>query len=108
MKIKLLAGTAVAAASLMSMSSAHAGIVSLNFEGVNAAYPSGYAYRRWEAGAVLPPLFLVPDYYYADWATLGLEPPPPGAQWVRYGPDLLLVDVASGQVLDAAYGVFYD
>jgi Nickel/cobalt transporter regulator len=72
------------------------------------AYPSGYAYRRWEAGAVLPPLFLVPDYYYADWATLGLEPPPPGAQWVRYGPDLLLVDTTSGQVLDVAYGVFYD
>jgi Ni/Co efflux regulator RcnB len=72
------------------------------------AYPPGYAYRRWEAGAVLPPLFLVPAYYYTDWATLGLEPPPPGAQWVRYGPDLLLVDVSSGQVLDVAYGVFYD
>ena len=72
------------------------------------AYPPGYAYRRWEAGGVLPPLFLVPAYYYTDWATLGLEPPPPGAQWVRYGPDLLLVDVSSGQVLDVAYGVFYD
>ena len=72
------------------------------------AYPPGYAYRRWEAGGVLPPLFLVPAYYYADWATLGLDPPPPGAQWVRYGPDLLLVDVSTGQVLDVAYGVFYD
>ncbi len=71
-------------------------------------YPNGWAYREWAVGAILPPLFLVPDYYYPDWAALGLEPPPPGAQWVRYGPDLLLVDVNTGQVLDVAYGVFYE
>jgi hypothetical protein len=71
-------------------------------------YPPGWAYRQWAIGALLPPLFLTPDYYYPEWAQLGLEPPPPGAQWVRYGPDLLLVDINSGQVLDVAYGVFYD
>ena len=71
-------------------------------------YPPGFAYRRWEIGAALPPLFLVRDYWYADWAGLGLEPPPPGYQWVRYGPDLLLVNVITGQVADVAYGVFYD
>lgn len=71
-------------------------------------YPPGFTYRRWAAGAMLPPLFLVPAYYYADWATLGLEPPPPNAQWVRYGPDLLLVDVNTGEVLDVAYGAFDD
>lgn len=71
-------------------------------------YPNGWAYREWAVGAILPPLFLVPDYYYPEWAALGLEPPPPGAQWVRYGPDLLLVDVNTGQVLDVAYGVFYE
>lgn len=70
-------------------------------------YPPGFGYRRWEPGLILPPLFLTPDYYYGDWAALGLEPPPPGAQWVRYGPDLLLVDVSTGQVIDVAYGVFY-
>jgi Nickel/cobalt transporter regulator len=69
-------------------------------------YPPGWAYREWAVGAMLPPLFLAPDYYYPEWAALGLEPPPPGCQWVRYGPDLLLVDVATGQVLDVAYGVF--
>jgi hypothetical protein len=71
-------------------------------------YPNGWAYRQWAVGAVLPPLFLTPDYYYPEWAQLGLEPPPPGAQWVRYGPDLLLVDTTTGQVIDTAYGVFYD
>jgi hypothetical protein len=71
-------------------------------------YPHGWEYRQWGVGAVLPPLFLTPDYFYPEWAQLGLEPPPPGAQWVRYGPDLLLVDTTTGQVIDTAYGVFYD
>ncbi len=71
-------------------------------------YPNGWAYREWAVGAILPPLFLAPDYYYPEWAQLGLEPPPPGDQWVRYGPDLLLVDMTTGQVIDVAYGVFYE
>ncbi len=70
-------------------------------------YPPGWGYRRWVVGAILPPLFLVPAYYYADYAALGLPPPEPGFQWVQYGPDLLLVNVATGQVVDVAYGVFY-
>ena len=71
-------------------------------------YPPGFGYRRWEVGAALPPLFLARDYWYADWAALGMDPPPPGYQWVRYGPDLLLVKVITGQVADVAYDVFYD
>ena len=71
-------------------------------------YPSGFAYRRWEVGAALPPVFLARDYWYADWASLGMAPPPPGYQWVRYGPDLLLVNVITGEVADVAYDVFYD
>jgi Ni/Co efflux regulator RcnB len=71
-------------------------------------YPPGYGYRRWEVGAALPPAFLVQDYWYPDWDALGLDPPPPGYQWVRYGPDLLLVDVITGQVAEVAYDVFYE
>ncbi len=71
-------------------------------------YPPGFAYRRWEVGAALPPAFLVRDYWYADWAALGLDPPPPGYQWVRYGPDLLLVNVVTGQVAEVTYDVFYE
>ncbi len=70
-------------------------------------YPRGYAYRRWEIGVFLPPVFLTPGYYYTDWAPLGLAPPPPGYAWLRYGPDLLLVNVYNGQVIDAVYGVFW-
>ncbi len=70
-------------------------------------YPPGYRYQRWAGGMVLPPLFLVPAYFYADWAALGLVAPEAGFQWVRYGPDLLLVNATTGQVVDVAYGVFY-
>jgi Ni/Co efflux regulator RcnB len=69
-------------------------------------YPNGWAYRRWAAGMVLPPLFLTSAYFYADWATLGVPEPQPGFQWVRYGPDLILVNVATGQVVDTVYGAF--
>jgi hypothetical protein len=31
-------------------------------------YPPGWAYRRWVIGAVLPPLFLAPAYYYGGLA----------------------------------------
>jgi hypothetical protein len=70
-------------------------------------YPHGWGYRRWAIGGVLPPLFLAPAYFYADWAAFGLAPPQPGFQWVRYGPDLLLVNVTTGQIVDVVYGVFY-
>lgn len=70
-------------------------------------YPHGWGYRRWAVGAVLPALFLAPAYYYSGWADVGLTPPPPGFQWVQYGPDLLLVNVNTGEVVDTAYGVFY-
>jgi hypothetical protein len=80
------------------------------FDRVHASpfiYPGGWGYQRWGAGMILPGLFLAPAYYYSDWAGLGLPPPDPGFQWVRYGPDLLLVNVETGQVVDAVYGAFY-
>jgi hypothetical protein len=70
-------------------------------------YPPGWGYRRWGIGMVLPPLFLAPAYFYADWAAMGLAPPQPGFQWVRYGPDLVLVNVTTGQIVDVVYGAFY-
>ncbi len=70
-------------------------------------YPHGYHYRRWHIGLLLPHIFLSNRYYFNDWATLGFGPPPPGYVWVRYGPDLLLVDRYTGRIRDVVYGVFY-
>jgi Ni/Co efflux regulator RcnB len=75
--------------------------------GPSFRYPPGYAYRRWAIGAFLPGLFLATSYYYDDWRGLGIEPPPPGRRWVRYGPDLLLVNLRNRRVEDVIYGVFY-
>jgi len=71
------------------------------------AYPRGYGYRYWYTGDILPALFLATQYFYDDVAPLGLEVPPPGYRWVRYGPDLLLVNLRTGAVEQVAYGVFY-
>lgn len=70
-------------------------------------YPQGYGYRRWALGAFLPLLFLSSDYYFNDYNAYGLYPPPYGYRWVRYGPDLLLVQMGSGYIADVIYGAFY-
>jgi Ni/Co efflux regulator RcnB len=70
-------------------------------------YPRGWAYRRWTIGARLPPVLFAPAYFYPGWAALGLGAAPPGYAWVRYGPDLLEVNLTSGEVEDVVYGVFY-
>jgi Ni/Co efflux regulator RcnB len=70
-------------------------------------YPQGFRYQRWEAGATLPRAFLAAPYYYDGYATLGLAPPPRGFQWVRYGTDLLLVNLATGRITDVVDGTFY-
>ena len=79
------------------------------FARVHAApfvYPSGYAYQRLAVGAILPPLLLAPEYFYSDWEALGLDAPPPYYQWVRYGPDLLLVNLTTSEVVETIYDAF--
>jgi len=73
------------------------------------AYPPGFGYRLWAVGAILPPLFWAANspYYYAGWGDLGLPPPDPGFQYVQYGPDLVLVNVGTGEVVQVFPGAFY-
>jgi len=69
-------------------------------------YPHGYAYHRHGIGYVMPRVFLTTAYFYTAYAALNLAAPDPGYSWVRYGPDLLLVDTRTGSVRDVRYGVF--
>lgn len=71
------------------------------------SYPSGWSYRVWYGGQILPALFLTSAYYYTDVGPLGLEIPPPGYQWIRFGPDLMLVNISTGAIEQVDYGVFY-
>ena len=69
--------------------------------------PPGYYYRRWGYGDRLPygwfaAQWFINDYYYYDLAV-----PPYGYEWVRVGPDALLVDTDDGTVVESVYGIFY-
>ncbi len=77
------------------------------YHGPEYRYPPGFAYRRWSIGERLPLLFLAPAYFFSDYAALGLDPPPYGYEWVRYGPDLLLVQLGTGQVVEVVPGAIY-
>jgi len=69
--------------------------------------PSGWYEHRWSFGAFLPTAFWVRDYWLIDFADYDLPPPPYGAVWVRVGPDALLVDQDTGEIITVAYDVFY-
>ncbi len=70
-------------------------------------YPPGYAYRSWGIGQSLPRAFFSSAYYFTDHSALGLDSPPYGYQWVRYGPDVMLVNIRTGEILDVINNVFY-
>lgn len=77
------------------------------YYGVRAApfiYPHGWAYRRWAVGATLAAIFLTSAYYFSGYSAMGLPAPPYGQQWIRYGPDLLLVDIHTGRVIQVIPG----
>jgi hypothetical protein len=70
-------------------------------------YLSGYSYHPFYVGQVFPAALLISDYLLADYYLYNLSPPPgPGLEWVRWGPDALLVNTYTGQVVDTAPGVF--
>jgi Ni/Co efflux regulator RcnB len=72
------------------------------------APPRGYYYRRWGVGSIFPSLFWASSSYFINsWWSYGLMSPPWGYEWVRYGPDAVLIDVRTGQILQVRYNVFW-
>ena len=69
-------------------------------------YPSGYRSQRWSIGYSLPLAFLISSYY-VDYRPYGLAPPPYGCRWLRVDGDLLLVELASGAIVDILYDFYY-
>lgn len=84
----------------------HRGVWTVRVHGPAFRYPHGWYARRWTVGAILPALFLTSDYYYDGYGAVGLQAPPPGYRWVRYGDDLLLVNLRTGAVEDVVEDVF--
>jgi Ni/Co efflux regulator RcnB len=69
--------------------------------------PPGYYNHRWVYGEMFPRAFWVQDYWINDFWNYGLDEPPPGLVWVRYGDDALLIDEDSGEVVEVEYDAFY-
>lgn len=66
-----------------------------------------YGYQRFGIGLFLDSLFFDQRYWIGDPYYYRLPPAPPGTQWIRYYNDVLLVDVYSGEVIDAIYDFFW-
>lgn len=76
------------------------------FRGPAYVGPRGFAYRP-----VTPGYRFAPDYYHrrywiADPMAYRLPPPGMNQRWVRYGRDVVRVDLRSGRVLQV-YGSFF-
>ena len=69
-------------------------------------FPSGHHYRYYRRGEFFPHALIRNDYFISDYLALGLSGPAYGQHWVRFGPDALLIDDRSGEVIDTVYGVY--
>lgn len=69
--------------------------------------PRDYHYRRWGYGQRLPRDYYARNYWLMDFVMFGLLSPPDGYVWVRYGPDALLIDEETGEIIQVEYNVFY-
>ncbi len=68
--------------------------------------PSGYVYSRYAVGMRAPAMFRGGHATLEHYSTYGLETPPDGLTWIRVGNDALLIDGATGEVVQADYGLF--
>jgi hypothetical protein len=67
----------------------------------------GYSYRRYGYGQRLPQHFFLRNFWLTNFFAYGLFAPPEGYVWVRYGPDALLIDEYTGEIVQVRYNMFY-
>jgi len=69
--------------------------------------PPGWYYQSWLYGQYLPSGWFGPQWWIEDWWDYDLPAPPYGYEWVRNGPDALLVDVDTGRIVEVVPSIFY-
>jgi Ni/Co efflux regulator RcnB len=69
--------------------------------------PYGFSTRIWLRGDFLPFGYFNDGYVVRDYWSFNLFDPPFGCRWVRVRDDALLVDIATGEVVDAVYDLFW-
>ncbi len=67
----------------------------------------GNSYRRYGYGQRLPRHYFIRNFWVANFLAYDLFSPPPGYVWVRYGPDALLIDQDTGEIVQVRYNMFY-
>jgi Ni/Co efflux regulator RcnB len=68
--------------------------------------PFGWGYQSFNVGYRMYPAYYG-NQYWIDPGMYNLPYPPPGAAWVRYFNDAVLVDIYTGTVLDVIPGFFW-
>jgi Ni/Co efflux regulator RcnB len=66
-----------------------------------------WRYRPVSVGYRLSPAYYGSRYYITDYGYYGLRSPRPWERWIRYGDDLLLVNIRSGRVLRVIHYNFW-
>jgi len=61
--------------------------------------PRGYSYRPVAVGHRFEPAYYGSRYQVNDYRRYNLPAPTRGARWVRYGNDMVMVNVNNGRVL---------
>ena len=69
--------------------------------------PFGWGYQPFGIGYRLWPNYYSSNYWINDPYEYRLPYAPPGTRWIRYYNDALLVDVYTGEVVDAIRGFFW-
>jgi Ni/Co efflux regulator RcnB len=72
----------------------------------HASYAAPYRnwrYRPVSVGYRLDRVYYSPRYYISDYGDYGVRTPRPWERWVRYGDDLLLVNLRTGRVLNVIH-----
>lgn len=69
--------------------------------------PRGYTYRPVTVGYRFQPSYYGRNYYVNDYRRYNLARPRANQQWVRYGNDVVLVNVRNGRVLAVRNRFFY-
>jgi Ni/Co efflux regulator RcnB len=67
----------------------------------------GWSYRPVTVGYQLRPAFYGSRYFISDYGAYRLRAPGRYQRWIRYGDDLLLVNVRTGRVLQVIPGRYY-
>ena len=79
-----------------------------SFSAAPYAWPRGRGYSPIGVGGYLAPDFWSPDYFVVDYDLYGVPAPEPDFAWIRYGPDLLLMQLDTGEIIQVISGVFVD